>query len=47
MTATVAERLFGLVQKPDISLIGEKAPQGPSMAETQSAIDLHTADPEG
>jgi hypothetical protein len=47
MTATVAERLFGLVQKPDLSLIGKKSPQGPSLAETQRAIDLHTADPEG
>jgi hypothetical protein len=47
MTATVAERLFGLVQKPDLSLIGKKPPQGPSLAETQRAIDLHTADSEG
>ena len=47
MTASVAERLFRLVQHPDISLIGEKTPQGPSLAETQRAIDLHTADPEG
>jgi hypothetical protein len=47
MTAIVAERLFRLVERPDISLIGGKPPQGPSMAETQSAIDLHTADPEG
>ena len=47
MTATVAERLFGLVQRPEISLIGKKRPQGPSLAETQLAIDLHTADPQG
>jgi hypothetical protein len=47
MTATVAERLFGLVQKPDIGLIGEKPPQGPSLSETQQAIDKHTEDPEG
>ena len=47
MTAAVAERLFRLVEKPDLSLIGEKPPQGPSLADTQRAIDLHTADPEG
>jgi hypothetical protein len=47
MTATVAERLFSLVQKPDLNLIGGKPPQGPSITETERAIDLHTEDPEG
>jgi len=47
MTATVAVRLFRLVQQPDISLIGKKRPQGPSLAETQLAIRDHSLDPEG
>lgn len=44
MTATVAERLFLLVQKPDWNLVGRKRPQGPSLRETQEAIDRHSAD---
>ena len=47
MTATTAERLFRLAQQFDLGLIGRKSPQGPSLAETQRAIDSHTADPKG
>jgi hypothetical protein len=46
MTATTAERLFLLVQKPDKNLVGRKRPQGPSMGETQQSVDRHSADPD-
>ena len=44
LAASVAERLFRLVQQPDEKLVGKKPPQGPSMAEMQTAIDLHSSD---
>ena len=45
LSVEIAERLFLAVQRPDKLLVRGKPAQGPSLLETQKAIELHRNDP--